>query len=110
MRSHIFCTCKEREGRKAGGDFLEFYGACVRTSSERKGREGVSEGGSKREGVGRERAGGNVSEGGRGMEGGGGSEGGTRERSEGAGEEGAGGRERRECECGKDGDEGRRME
>ena len=92
MRSHIFCTCKEREGRKAGGDFLEFYGACVRTSSR------VSEGGSKREGVGRERAGGNVSEEGRRMEGRVGNERGRRERIEGAGEEGAGRRERRECE------------
>ena len=53
-----------RGGRREGA-FLEFYGAYVRTSSERK-----SEGGSMREGAGRERAGGNVSEGGRGMEGG----------------------------------------
>jgi hypothetical protein len=41
VRSHIFCTCKEKEGGKAGGDFLEFYGAYVRTSSEMRGREGV---------------------------------------------------------------------
>ena len=64
MHSHIFYTCKEREQRKVGGDFLELYGACVQTFSARKGRAGVSEGGSKREGAGRERAGGTVSEGG----------------------------------------------
>ena len=55
VRSHIFWTCKEKEGSEVGGDFLEFYGAYVRTSSERK-----SEGGRMREGAGRERAGGNL--------------------------------------------------
>ena len=56
VRSHIFWTCKEKEGREVGRDFLEFDGTYVRTSSEMKGREGVREGarGSEREGRERE--------------------------------------------------------
>ena len=54
---NLFGTHMRRRGGRRGRTFLEFYGACVWTSSERKGMEGVSEGARGRERGGREREG-----------------------------------------------------